>query len=298
MTIEQLRFFLTVAQLENISRASEVLYVNQPTLSKSIIKLETELETPLFDRNGKNLSLNAQGERFMECAELILRELETAEADMKRMRNGEGSAIRIGAAGCADLILSCAAAFRKQHPEAEFLFDFSVEEQDNLDINDYDALIYPESSKYERFSGYTLSTETYYLAVPQSHPFASLPAVSVKQLSEPDIVFLRHGRSYSDFPHRVSVALNLPFRSVSFTDTRQSQLQMVASGLACALIPNGDKDFCSDRRIRLVPLVSNRFSRTMKLCFKREKHLSPTALAFRSFALEYLSLAPNADEQL
>ena len=48
MKISQLHYFTTVAQLENISKAAELLHISQPTLSKNIAALETELMTPHF----------------------------------------------------------------------------------------------------------------------------------------------------------------------------------------------------------------------------------------------------------
>lgn len=65
MKISQLHYFTTVAQLENISKAAELLHISQPTLSKNIAALETELMTPLFNRDSKQLSLNPAGKRFL-----------------------------------------------------------------------------------------------------------------------------------------------------------------------------------------------------------------------------------------
>ena len=57
MNISQLRYFTTVAQLENVSKAADLLYLSQSSLSKNIAKLEEELGMPLFDRNGKKITL-------------------------------------------------------------------------------------------------------------------------------------------------------------------------------------------------------------------------------------------------
>lgn len=297
MTIDQLRYFITVAQLENISRAAEVLLINQPALSKNIIKLEAELGTPLFTRNGKKLALNAQGERFMESASIVLQELDMAQADLQRMVIGSTGHIRIGAAGCCDRILACASEFRARCPECDFEFDFSVEELELPDINDYDVLIYPEGSKYEKFSGYSLGKESYLLAVSAGHPLANEAAVSAKHLADLDLVFVRRGKYYTDFPHRVCTALNIPFRSVCYTDSRQSQIQIVADGMACAVVPDGVAGSFSHTDIRLIPLITPRFSRNMRICFKRDKHLSPVARDFRNLVMENMGLKERKEER-
>ena len=297
MNTDQLRYFITAAQLQNLSRAAEVLYVNQPALSKSIGKLEAELGTPLFDRKGKKLTLNAQGERFLDCASLVLRELELAEADLRRMSDGDTGRIRIGAAGCAAELLRCVGAFRETHPGCDLEIDFGIEEKEISDLSEYDVLIHPEGLRYEKFSSYPLGTENYLLAVPASHPLASLPLVPVRQLHDLDYVFVRKGRFYTEFPQRVLEALNIPFRSVCYTDARQSQLQIIASGMAVGLLPAGEAEAVTDPAIRLLPLDSRRFSRPMKICFRRDKHLSEAAREFRDLAVELLGLSGGEREK-
>ena len=58
MELRTLQYFLTVAREENITRASEVLHITQPTLSRQIKQLEQELGTELFVR-GRNFALPA-----------------------------------------------------------------------------------------------------------------------------------------------------------------------------------------------------------------------------------------------
>ena len=63
MRIAQLRCFVTVAQLENMSQAAELLHLSQSSLSKNIATLEEELGTQLFQRKGRSLTLNPAGGR-------------------------------------------------------------------------------------------------------------------------------------------------------------------------------------------------------------------------------------------
>ena len=290
MNIDQLRYFVTAARLENLSRAAEVLYVNQPTLSKNISKLEQELGTPLFDRNGKKLLLNAQGERFLEYASVILREVDLAETQIRQMNYENSERIRIGAAGCIREVLSCAADFRKRYPDCTYEFDFGIEEQEMPDINNYDVLIYPDGMKYEKFEGFSLGKEKYYLALADGHPLAGAASITVKQLSGLDYVFLRKGKYYTEFSHRVFTALKVPVQSVCFTDARETQIGIIRAGMAAGVIPDGLADSFSVPGISLVPVNSKHFTRKMKICFKREKHLSPLAHEFKEMMISTFGL--------
>lgn len=305
MTINQLRYFIAIGQLENISRVAEFFDINQPALSKNISKLEKEIGSPLFDRNGKHLSLNAQGKRFMECAAIVLRELEIAEADIRKIDDSKSRALHIGVAGCSKEILDCVSEFRAKHPECEIEFDFSIEGAESLDINDYDILVYPDDIRYEKYRGYGWGVERYYLAAPATHPLSDCSVISIEQLADLDYVFIKQGKLFFEFPYRVCTALHIPFHSVCYADTRQSQLQIISAGMAVGLIPDSMAYEVADAKVRFIPLDSKRFSRRMKICFMHDKHLTPLAREFKEMILQRLpagqkeaALAHTVDENL
>ena len=66
MDLNQLHQFITVAETENITKASHKLYITQPALSRSISRLEAELEVKLFDRKSNTLILNENGQIFLK----------------------------------------------------------------------------------------------------------------------------------------------------------------------------------------------------------------------------------------
>lgn len=74
MEIRILKYFLTVAREQNITRAAEALHITQPTLSRQIAALEEELGTALFERNNKKITLTKEGlllkRRALEILEL------------------------------------------------------------------------------------------------------------------------------------------------------------------------------------------------------------------------------------
>lgn len=71
MELRTLQYFLTVAREENITRASEVLHITQPTLSRQMKQLEQELGTELFVR-GRNFALTEAGMLLRRRAEEVV----------------------------------------------------------------------------------------------------------------------------------------------------------------------------------------------------------------------------------
>lgn len=291
MDLSQIQYFTTAAQLENISRAADLLHLSQPSLSKSIAKLEAELGMPLFDRRGKKITLNVQGARFLECSNVILRELEFALDDMTLLATGSDSKIKIGIAGDSSQMIACMAAFNRQQPGAEFEMNCNIECQERIDINDFDVMVYPAGIKYEKFTGYFLHNERYYLAVGNEHPLAHNALILPKDLNGQNFVFLRSGKSYIEYPFRICMALAVHFGSQCHVDSRDLHQQMIGAGIAIGFVPEDVAAlYQNNRGIRLIPIQDQRFSRTMMICFRREKHLSALAKSFRDFAIQFFHL--------
>ena len=78
ISIRHLRYFLTVAETENFTRAAERLGITQPHVSQQITQLERALRTSLFRRVGKRVFLTEAGTTFRTGAEVVLRKLEDA----------------------------------------------------------------------------------------------------------------------------------------------------------------------------------------------------------------------------
>ena len=76
MELTQIQYFNAAAHTEHFTRAAELLFVTESTLSRNINQIEKELGIKLFDRNGKRISLNANGEIAMRYTDEIIRNYE------------------------------------------------------------------------------------------------------------------------------------------------------------------------------------------------------------------------------
>ncbi len=71
MTIMQLRYMIAISETGSLSRASEVLFVSQPSLTSSVKELERELGINIFNRGGKGMTLTADGAEFILYARQV-----------------------------------------------------------------------------------------------------------------------------------------------------------------------------------------------------------------------------------
>ncbi len=85
MDIPSLQAFVSVAETGSFSRASEQLYITQPAVSKRIAALESELDTALFDRIGRQISLTESGQTLLPRARHILLEIEDSRRILRNL---------------------------------------------------------------------------------------------------------------------------------------------------------------------------------------------------------------------
>ena len=90
MTLNQLKYFQTVARLENFHQAAAELYISQPSLSRSTAALEKELGVILFEKRGRGIALTKSGALFLEHVDRILSEYEIAVYKMRELSSAGG----------------------------------------------------------------------------------------------------------------------------------------------------------------------------------------------------------------
>ena len=290
MNIQNLRYFAIVAKLENVSKAAELMHTSQSSISKNIFTLEEELGVKLFDRHGKRLVLNDAGKRFLQSCDRILQEAETVSKDLRHMSGGDDNLPRICAEETDRHLFNFLANFKISYPEVEYSID-SIPDGDELpDINKYDLIIYPDELRFRKFKGEDYYTEKYMFAVRNDNPLAERVSLPVKLMDGLPMVFLKHRLAY-EYPYHVCLAQTIKMSSVNFVDSRDLHRRMISSGIACGFVPEGSAEiYRNDSRIKLLHLTDERFSRQMKVCFKREKHLSVLGGAFRQSLIDYSNL--------
>jgi LysR family transcriptional regulator, transcription activator of glutamate synthase operon len=122
MELQQLKYFQTVARLGHMTRAAEELYVSQPSLSRSIARLEQELGAPLFDRQGRRIRLNQYGEVLLRRVDFAFEDLELARREITDMVGPEQGVITLCVlpGSGTHLLPRLLNAFRSHHPRIHF----------------------------------------------------------------------------------------------------------------------------------------------------------------------------------
>lgn len=155
MEIRVLRYFVTVAREENITKAAEKLHITQPTLSRQLHQLEDEFGKKLFKRGNHDIKLTEDGYLFRKYAEEILDLVEKTESEMLSENNDISGDIYIGA-GETDAIRIIARIvqdIKKEYPKVIFhnISCDSIDVIDKLNKGLIDFGVLFEPSNYTAF---------------------------------------------------------------------------------------------------------------------------------------------------
>ncbi len=123
MDFKKLKYVLTVAEVQSISKAAAILYISQPSLSHVISNLEMELGIQIFNRTTTPISLTYAGERFVETAKEILNmnnKLKKEFSDISNARKGK-IAIGIPSLRGSFMLPHILPVFHKEYPGIELV---------------------------------------------------------------------------------------------------------------------------------------------------------------------------------
>ena len=187
MEFLRLRYLLVAVEELNLRRAAKRLGVTQPALTRQIAALEAELGFDVLLRHQQRLvGLTRPGERFVEDARRVLRELEEAANAGRAVARGVIGRVRIGicdeALGVKLATMLCAARLALPEVELAFCEMTSSAQLGALHHNAIDLGILVVSTDPAGLATDPLWHESKAVALPEAHPLAQQPRISVPDL--------------------------------------------------------------------------------------------------------------------
>lgn len=180
MDFKDLDYIVAVANEQSLSRAAEKLIVTQPTLSKTVARLEKAAGCPLFERTQHGLSLTEEGTRFVEIARKLLTLKEELDEEMRGIATGGAGRIHLGISYTfsRSLVPRVLPVFSRTHPAAEVVIHTETSSllQRMLLDGELDVAILVETERHKALSYETLFFEQILLAISPDNALTTLGA--------------------------------------------------------------------------------------------------------------------------
>ena len=194
MDLKQLEYFVRVAELGSFTRASSVLDIAQPALSRQVRLLEVELRQNLLLRNGRGVTTTEAGKLLLEHGRGILHQVERAREDLGRVRGALAGRVALGLPPSIAKMLTVPLTreFRKRLPSAALSISegLSISMQEGLLTGRLDiALLYNPSPSPELETRPLMEEALYLIAMrpPKASKAQALP-ITLKEVAELPLV--------------------------------------------------------------------------------------------------------------
>lgn len=282
MELNTLRQFLVVARLEHLSRAADELRVAQPSLSRTIARLEAELGTPLFDRSGR-LRLNDTGRLFRGYVERSLGELDAGRRAVAEATSEGAGTVRLASETFLTLT-GPLAAFKRAHPSVEVELHWAAAEDmaRHLRAQEVDLCVASQPIHAEGLESVQLLEEAVWVATPLDHPLAGRTSVTVDELAGQPFVSARKGHWQRRLLERLFTARGLTPKIVCEVDEPTAIADLIGAGLGIGLVPSFARRTSISAPLAAVTVDSPDCRRAVTLYWGADSHLSTAARLMRT----------------
>ncbi len=290
MQLQQLAYFVAVADARHFTRAAEQQGVSQPTLSQQVRALEGSLGAELFSRRPGNLELTAAGVELLPIARRMLLEADNARRALRELDGLQRGQVRVGATPsmCTGLMPAIIGEFHAAHPGVAIRLaeggSHDLQEQLAAGVLDLALLVDSRAHDDPRLSAEPLFVEELVVISARDHPAPTRRArMPIEELRDTPLVMFREGY---DLRETTLAAC----REHGFTPPfaveggeLDAVLGFVAAGIGAAVVPST----VVGPRYRSTRLAPPGLTRTIQLARRQDVELPRAAAELQQVVLTH-----------
>jgi len=290
MELLQLQYFQTVARLEHMTKAAEELQIAQPSLSKTIARLEEDLGVLLFDRKNRQLQLNQNGRLFLERVNRIFLELNEGKREIEdNLKHGQ-TQITL-AVSIPRVLPELLSSFLKEFPDIKFqqVLESTTSMKNLLEKSEIDFCISSVAVDGSDIVWEPLITEGIYLVVPPEHRLAKRKKIYLNEVKDEPFISMNTGFGFRNLTDEFCLEAGF-VPNIAFEGDEPGVIRdLVRQGLGVAFIPEISWLGNANPFPNKLEIIEPTCQRTIGLGWSKRRYLSNAAQHFRQFVLEYFS---------
>ncbi|MBD8506764.1 LysR family transcriptional regulator [Hoyosella sp. G463] len=287
-TSDALHEFIAIAEHGQVSAAADELGIAQPTLSRRLRRLETDLGATLFDRRGHHLVITAAGRILLDHARRASAELDTARRRIADLANPALGTVRLGFLHSFGswLVPRLIREFRATEPRVTFTLaqDAASTITDRVLDGTLDLGIVSPRPHDTGIAWTQLIEQQLALAVPDDHPLASRQAVDLAEAAAEPFITMHHGYGMRRILEEHCATAGFRPRITFETSELLTIAGMVAAGLGVALMPIEQHPLLPEGLVQ-IPLAGARATRDVGLVRSAAAPQPPAVQAFHDFVI-------------
>ncbi|WP_282173918.1 LysR family transcriptional regulator [Cytobacillus firmus] len=279
MDLRQLRYFTTVVQEKNFSKAAGILHISQPSLSSSIMKLENEIGIQLLERNTRSLTLTESGEMFYTRAMDLIKRHEYMLKDLEEIRQTGSGMISIGLIESSKYwIPKTIKQFKERYPNIEMHFKELLGHKQVIEsLSNYDVhiTITNQLIHNNEIEVIPIYIEKLLLVMHKDDKLNELVSISLKDLTEHDFIISTAGFQTRDDVlnafHHENLTPNIKYE----IERLETACSLVEHGLGIAILPESYVKYYSNPNLVTRSINSKFLQRPVYIAYWKNRNLTP-----------------------
>lgn len=295
MDLLALRYFQTVARLEHVGRAAEKLRVAQPSLSRTLARLEDDLGVPLFDRHGRRIRLNRFGAAFLRRVDRVLAELDDARQELDDAAGLERGTVTVVAESLL-VLTDPLRTFVPGHPLVDVRLSQASAEgmAEKLRSGDADLCVTSQPLSGNDIRSRVLLDEPVKLCVPSGHRLAGRGRVGLADLEGEPFLTTRPGYWQRALADHLFAKAGLELRIVCEGDEAAVLFQLIDAGLGIAFVPSVGLRSAISSTVVWLDVDDPECRRVLSVAWREDTYLSAAAQRFRDHIVEHFHAQAEA----
>ena len=283
MELRVLKYFLTVEDEGNFTRAADVLHVTQPTLSRQMMELESEMGTTLLIRGKRSVTLTEEGFLFKQQAETIVELADKLEHTFTDQKDVICGTIQIGATEAVGgrTLAERMKEFREKYPGVQFnLYNGmadNIKEMIEHGLFDLGLVMEPiDTAKFEYVS--LPQKETWGILIRKDHELAGKETVTVEDIKSYPLIMPERENAKNQILHWMRCEerhLEIP----AYYNILSNSALLVKAGMGCAVCLDGALSIHADPELCFRPILPEHVTRSVIL-WKKNHLFSQAASLF------------------
>lgn len=288
-SLTELRVFITLAESGHFTRAAERLGMSQSALSASLVKLERQLGTRLFDRHTRACRVSEAGTALLPAAHRLVAEWEHMLADARDFSRFSRGRVAVAApnAQCALLLPPVIRAFRDSHPGVRVVLHDVPEHEVHALVRSgaADLGIATQTDARTDLLATALSADEFVAVLPPGHALAARRSLEWSQVAREPVIGYLPGN-----PVRRLLEEKLAERGIVLDYAFEialpwTMMGLAREGLGIAVVTMALRPLAHWHGLEVRPVGRPQFARTMTLLRAPGNSLSPAATAFQALLL-------------
>ena len=283
----QLKYFKTVARLEHMTEAAKELKIAQPSLSKTISRLEEDLGVPLFDREGRKIRLNSYGKLFLARVNRVFFELAEGRKEIQNLSGLDFGTVKL-AVSIPSILPELISSYLVKHPKVHFqqLMASNASMQHLLEKGEIDLCITSSPINGPEIEWVPLLTEEIFLMVPTGHYLAQKRRIRLIEAQNESFISSKKGiRETESYCQQAGFKPNISFEG----DDTLVIARLIQSGLGIGFVPALIWFFAPHESVALLRISEPVLQRNIGIARSKRHHASLAAHDFFQYTIEYFS---------